>query len=128
MDNEELDNIGRKIVHSALVIHRELGPGLLESVYEVSFACLMEHAGHHVVRQKPISFSYRGILFENAFIPDLIIDNAVVVEIKAREKQLRVFSRQVNTYLKILDYKLGYVINFGLPLMKDGVERIVNNF
>jgi iron complex transport system substrate-binding protein len=126
MSHEELNNITGTVVDSAFQIHFRLGPGLLESVYDVLLAKDLTHRGLYVERQKAITFEFDGVIFEEGFIPDLLINRAVVIEVKAAEKNNLVFERQVNTYLKILDYRVGLVINFGMPLIKDGIRRVVN--
>src|SRR5687768_2622028 len=95
------------IIDAAVQIHRELGPGLLESVYEVLLAHDLTQRGVLVERQKRISFMHRGILFEEAFRVDLLVGNAVIVEVKAQEKLAPVHERQLQTYLKITDYRVG---------------------
>ena len=122
----QLDYISDAVVGAGLRIHKKLGPGLLESVYEVILARDLVRLGFHIERQKPIDFRFEGTLFEDAFRPDLIVNGAVIVEVKAAVSPNPVFERQVLTYLKILDLRLGMIMNFGLPTMKAGIRRIAN--
>ncbi len=103
-----------------------LGPGLLESVYEVILARDLTRAGFHVERQKPISFDFEGTHFDEAFRPDLIVNGLVVIEVKAAVALAPVFERQLLTYLKILNMRRGLLLNFGMPTMKEGIRRVAN--
>jgi GxxExxY protein len=114
------------IIDSAMRVHRELGPGLLESVYEAILARLLERQGLRVERQKPITFVYEDITSEEGFRADLIVDGLVLVELKSVERLAPVHPKQVLTYLKLLDLHAGLLINFGAPYLKDGIRRIVN--
>ncbi len=121
------DDLSRIVVDTGLQVHRELGPGLLESVYEMVLAAELERAGLHVERQKPISFDYRGLRFENAFRIDLLIEDQLIVEIKSIEKLGPVHAKQVLTYLRLSNRSLGLLINFGGETFKEGIRRLVNN-
>jgi iron complex transport system substrate-binding protein len=114
------------VVAAGVRIHQKLGPGLLESVYEVVLARDLGQLGFHVERQKAVTFEFEGTAFENAFRPDLIINNAVIVEVKAARAHDPVFERQLLTYLKILNLRLGLLMNFGMATMKAGIRRIAN--
>ena len=120
------DEIARTLVQAALELHKELGPGLLESVYEVLLADAMLQAGFSIERQKPIPIEFRGKRFEAGFRADLIIEGAVLVELKSVEALARVHKKQVITYLKLSGLKLGMIINFGGELLKGNIERLVN--
>lgn len=120
------NEIGKIVVDAALAIHKEIGPGLLESVYEVIFAHELETRGLKVQRQIPISIRYRGIQFDEGFRIDLLVEDKVIIELKSAESMNRVFAKQVLTYLRLSNRQLGYVINFGMSLIKDGIERVVN--
>ena len=122
----ELDDITGAIVDSAMKIHKELGPGLLESVYEVVLARALERRGFHVDRQKPIRFEYDGMVFEDGFRVDLLVDERVIVELKSVEKLAPVHSKQLLTYLRLMKLPVGLLINFGGATLKKGVHRIVN--
>lgn len=120
------NEIGTIVVEEAIALHRELGPGLLEFVYEVCLSKALEQRGLAIERQQPIPIEYRGIRFEEGFRADVVIDGKVILEIKSVEKTTRSHEKQVHTYLRLTGLKLGYLLNFGEALMKNGIERIVN--
>ena len=123
---KDLNIISGAIVDAAFHVHSTLGPGLLESVYEVVLSHELEKRGLKVERQRPIPIEYDGIRFEEGFRADLIVEDCVVVELKSVEELARVHSKQLLTHLRLLDYRLGLLINFGAPVIKDGIRRIVN--
>jgi iron complex transport system substrate-binding protein len=108
-------------------LHRDLGPGLLESVYEAVLARLLQERGLRVERQKPIRFEYAGIQFEEGFRADLLVEGVLIIELKSVEKLSPVHGKQLLTYLRLMNLPLGLLINYGSALFKDGVERVVNN-
>jgi GxxExxY protein len=120
------NEIGTAVVESALKVHKALGPGLLENVYEVVLAHELRTRGFDVGRQKPIAFEYEGARFDEGYRADLIVNGKVIVEVKAVEHRLPVHKKQLLTYLKLADLRLGYLINFNEVLVKDGIERLVN--
>ncbi len=122
----ELDDITGAIVEASLKIHRDLGPGLLESVYEIVLARALERQGLHIERQKVIRFEYDGMVFEEGFRIDLLVEGRVVVELKSVEKIAPVHGKQVLTYLRLMDLRVGLLINFGAATIKEGLQRIVN--
>ncbi len=124
---KNLDDITGEIVDAAYKLHVQLGPGLLESVYEMILAKELERRGLAVERQKPITFEYNGMIFEDAFRIDLLVEDRVVVELKSVEKLAAVHSKQLLTYLRLLKFNVGLLLNFGAATMKEGVDRIVNN-
>ncbi|HXH38401.1 MAG TPA: GxxExxY protein [Thermoanaerobaculia bacterium] len=124
----ELDEITGSIVDSAMRIHKGLGPGLLESVYELVLARALAVRGLPVERQKPICFEYDGIVFEDSFRVDLLVDERVIVEVKSVEKLAPVHGKQVLTYLRLMNLPVGLLINFGGATLKEGLHRIVNHF
>jgi GxxExxY protein len=123
----ELDDITGSIVDSAIQLHKGLGPGLLESVYEAVLARSLVKRGFEVARQQPISFEYDDIVFSNAFRTDLLIDRRVIVEIKSVETLAEVHSKQLLTYLRLTNLQVGLLLNFGAATMKEGLHRIVNH-
>jgi iron complex transport system substrate-binding protein len=123
---DDLNVITGAVVAAGVRIHQKLGPGLLESVYEIILARDLTRLGFRVERQKPITFEFEGTTFESAFRPDLIINDAVIVEVKAAHAHDPVFRRQLLTYLKIMNLHLGLVMNFGMETMKAGIRRIAN--
>ncbi len=118
--------IATRVVNSALEIHKEVGPGLLESVYEVLLADALEQSGFPVERQKPIPIHFRGKRFDEGFRADLVVGRSVLVELKSVESLVRVHKKQVLTYLKLSHLRLGLLINFGGELLKGNIERLVN--
>lgn len=125
---EELNLISGRIVDAAYRIHKELGPGLLESVYETILARDLARLGYTVERQKPITVEFEGLTFHNACRADLVVQRSVVVEVKSVENLPRVHQKQLITYLRLLDLRLGLLLNFGRPLMKDGIHRLINGW
>ena len=124
---KELDDLTGAIVDAALKIHMELGLGLLESVYEVVLARALEKRGFRVERQKVIRFEYDGMVFEEGFRTNFLVEGRVVVELKSVEKLAPVHSKQVLTYLRLMNLPVGLLINFGAATLKEGLHRIVNN-
>jgi iron complex transport system substrate-binding protein len=122
----ELDEITAAIIDASISVHRELGPGLLESVYEVVLARVLMKHGFKVQRQTPISFEYDEMLFEDGFKLDLLVDEKVIVEIKSVERLAPVHGRQLLTYLRLMELPVGLLINFGCATLKEGLRRIVN--
>jgi iron complex transport system substrate-binding protein len=122
----QLDEITGEIVDSAFHIHQKLGPGLLESVYEIVLAQGLSRRGFTIEKQKPVSFEYDGLQFADAFRVDLLVDRAVIVEVKSVETIHPVHSKQVLTYLRLLHLPVGFLINFGAPTFKQGLHRVVN--
>jgi GxxExxY protein len=121
------NDIGKIVVDAAISVHRALGPGLLETVYEVVLAHELSGRGLHVDRQVPVSIEYKGIRFDEGFRSDLIIEDKVILELKSVEKVTAAHKKQIQTYLRLTGHKLGYLLNFGEALMKDGITRAVNN-
>jgi GxxExxY protein len=124
----ELDDITGVIVDAAVCIHRTLGPGLLESLYEGVLACVLRRRGLSVHRQRLISFSYDGIDIEDAFRADLFVEQRVIVEVKSVELVAAVHAKQLLTYLRLMDLRVGLLLNFGAETMKEGMKRVVNNY
>lgn len=123
----ELDEITGEIVDAALGIHRGLGPGLLESVYEAVLARELERRGLSVERQKPVTFEYEGMYFAEGFRVDLLVEGRVVVELKSVERLAPVHSKQLLTYLRLLDMPVGLLISFGAATLREGLHRVVNH-
>jgi iron complex transport system substrate-binding protein len=122
----ELNQITGQIVNAAFRIHFKLGPGLLESAYETILARDLARLGLEVERQKAVSFDYEGLWFEDAFRVDLVVERCVVVEVKSAVALAAAHRKQLLTYLRLLDYRVGLLINFGAPFIKEGIHRIVN--
>ena len=123
MDENE---IGTVVVDCAVKLHKSLGPGLLETVYESVLAKQLIRAGLTVERQKPIPIEFDGMSFDEGFRADLVVNGLVILELKSIEKIHPVHKKQLLTYLKLTNLKLGYLLNFGDELMKHGITRIIN--
>ena len=121
----ELERLASLAFEAGLTIHRDVGPGLLESAYETILCEKLRAQGLHVDRQVPVSFTYKGIEVRDAYRIDLLVEHALVIEVKATEQTLPVYSRQVLTYLKFAGLTLGFVMNFGMTTFKEGVRRLV---
>ncbi len=120
------NEITAQIVDAAYKIHTQLGPGLLETVYEVALAHELKKRGLRVRRQVPVPIEFDGLKFDEGFRIDLLVEETVVAEIKSVERDHPVHSKQLRTHLVLAKLQLGLVLNFGLVRMKDGITRIVN--
>jgi len=121
------NEIGRIIVDAAVKVHQALGPGLLESVYEIVLAHKLREMGLGVERQVPVRIEFEGLTFDEGFRADLVVEEKVIVELKSVEKVTAAHKKQIQTYLRLTGCKLGYLLNFGEALMKQGITRAVNN-
>ncbi len=122
------NEIGKMIVDSAIQLHRETGPGLLESVYETLLTYELEARGLSVQRQVSIPVIYKGICFEEGFRADIVVENKIILELKSVDNTSKVHKKQVLTYLKLSGLKLGYLLNFGEERMVDGISRLLNGY
>lgn len=120
------NEIAKAVVDAAYQVHTQLGPGLLESVYEIVLAHELNRKGFHVERQKPVTIEYDGLKFDEGFRADMIVNGKVILELKSIETVLPVHKKQLLTYLRLTNLKLGLLINFGSVLIKDGISRVVN--
>lgn len=120
------NEIARLVMDKAFLLHRELGPGLLESVYEVVLGRQLSEAGLMVERQVPIPVRFQGITFDEGFRADLFVEKKVIIELKSIERLQPVHSKQLLTYLRLTGCRLGLLINFGENLLKDGFKRVAN--
>ena len=123
----DIEKIGKDVLDSAFAIHSRFGSGLLEKAYRIFLAAELRRLGHSVEEEKNGTVVFNGTSYENMFRVDLLVDDAVVVELKSVCRNELVFAKQCLTYLRLLDKRLGYVINFGMPSLKDGIQRVVNN-
>ncbi len=121
---EELSAIA---VECGFKLHVNLGPGLLESVYEALLAKSLSDLNLKVDRQKPIKIKYQDIVLEEGFRVDLLVEDSLLIELKSTERHMPVHAKQVLTYLRLMDLPLGLLMNFGAPTFKTGCKRIVNN-
>jgi iron complex transport system substrate-binding protein len=125
---EEINSMTGRVIDCALAIHRNLGPGLLESVYEAILEKKLAQCGFIVQRQVVVPIRYEELSFDEGFRADLIVNNLVCIELKSVETLAPVHSKQLLTYLKLLGLEVGLLINFGAPTIKEGLHRIVNGF
>jgi len=120
------NEIGNVVVETAIAVHKELGPGLLETVYEVVMAYELEQRGLHVKRQVPVPIVFRGLKFDEGFRADILVEDKIILEIKSVEHLNPAHKKQIQTHLRLTGLKLGYLLNFGEELMKQGIKRAVN--
>ena len=120
------NEIGDIVVDCAVKVHRRLGPGLLESVYETVLFYDLEHTALRIQRQVPVPITYDGLQFKEGFRADLIVGGKVILELKSIERVTKAHKKQLLTYLRLSDMKVGYLLNFGEALMKSGISRIIN--
>jgi len=123
MNVEEVSSV---VVDTAFHLHRDLGPGLLESVYEAVLARMLEERGLRVERQVSVAFDFNGMHFDEGLRVDLLVDSCLVIELKSVEKLAPVHAKQLLTYLRLLDLPVGLLINFGAATFKEGIRRVVN--
>ena len=121
------DVLAKRVLDEAFRLHTELGPGLLESVYEQVLAARLGKAGLRVEAQKSISIVVDDLTIPEAFRADLVIEGKLIVELKSVEEMKPVFAKQLLTYLRLSGLKLGLLLNFGAPSLKNGIERVANN-
>jgi GxxExxY protein len=124
---DHLERVARTVVDCGFHIHNDLGPGLLESAYEALLAEALRQAGMNVRRQVSVPLSYKGVVVDNAFKIDLLVEEGLIVELKSVEKLASIHGKQLLTYLRLTGLPLGLLMNFGQPMFKDGLKRIVNN-
>ena len=123
MENE----FSYKVIGAAITVHQSLGgPGLLESIYESALFHELTINGLKVERQKPIPVIYKGVVIREPFILDMLVENKLIIEVKAVEKEIEIYKAQLLTYLRLSNIKLGLLINFGRPSIKEGIHRVVN--
>ena len=120
------NEIGTLVIEVAITVHRELGPGLLETVYEIVLARELQERSLLVKRQVPVPIQYKGVRFDEGFRADLIVNDSVILELKSVERVTAAHKKQVQTYLRLTGCKLGYLLNFGESLLKNGITRCVN--
>lgn len=126
-ERQQLEEIASSVVDAALKVHSALGPGLLEDVYEKCLAMELQKRGYSVERQVTVPVEYEGAVFETGYRLDLLIDESFVVEVKAVEKMMPVHLAQILTYLRLGKMKIGLLLNFNVPRMRDGIRRVVND-
>jgi len=122
----EVERVAAAIVDSAIKVHRVLGPGLLESVDLACLAYELRSRGFQVDREVPMPIVYEGVIFDEGFRIDLLVDNLVLIEVKAVQELHPIFAAQCRTYIRLANKRLGVLLNFNVPLLKDGLKRIAN--
>src|SRR5205085_4551899 len=128
MDNERLNEIGSIILDSAITVHIELGQGLLESAYQLALKRELELRGLEVRAKVPVELFYKDEFLGKAYEIDLLVENEIIIENKSCEALTPIFTSQLITYLRLYNKRLGYLINFNVPLLKDGFKRVVHKF
>mgnify|MGYP000058199986 CR=1 FL=1 len=123
----DVENLAREAIDCGIALHKRLGPGLFESVYEALLTQALSRRGFRVERQKAIGFEYDGIILPEAFRADLLIEGQLLIELKSVEQNLPLHAKQLLTYLRLMDLQLGLVMNFGQETFKGGLRRVVNN-
>lgn len=126
MLSQKEEAIGKAIVNAAYQVHKELGPGLLEKVYEACMAHVLRKAGHKVERQTFIPIIFDGLVFDEGLRLDILVDDLVIAELKAVDQVNPVWQAQIISHLKLTEKNLGYLINFNVPLIKQGIKRFRN--
>jgi GxxExxY protein len=127
-EKDRLDSITRRIIGAAIEVHRRLGPGLLESAYEICLAFELRHMGFNIEVQKPLPVVYREVKLDCGYRLDLVVEDSVVVEIKAVEQLAPIHIAQLLSYLRLSGKRVGLLINFHVRVLKNGLKRIVNDF
>jgi GxxExxY protein len=125
---DRIEALAAIVIDCGYHLHRSLGPGLLESAYELILAKVIEGRGLQVSRQVSIPITYDGVVIDNAFRADLLIENTLLVELKSSERIAPVHAKQVLTYLRLMNLPLGLLMNFGQPMFKSGLQRIANDY
>jgi len=127
-EKPRFNDLTEKIIGCAIEVHRAIGPGLLESAYEECLCFELAQAGIRFERQVPLPVSYKGVKLDCGYKMDLVIEGVVIIEIKAVERLIPVHEAQLLSYLKLYDKRVGLLLNFHVPRLRDGLRRIVNNF
>jgi GxxExxY protein len=127
-EKDKLDQLTRRIIGAAIEVHKVLGPGLLESAYEACLAFELRALGYKVEEQKPLPVIYKDVKLECGYRLDLVVEDVVIVEVKAVEKLAPIHDAQLLSYLKLSGKRVGLLMNFHVRVLKDGLKRIVNEF
>jgi GxxExxY protein len=127
-ENDRLDEISHRIIGAAIEVHRHLGPGLLESAYQSCLAFELKQLGLKVEEQKPLPVVYKQVKLDCGYRLDMVVEDEITVEIKAIEKLLPIHDAQLLSYLRLTKKRVGLLMNFHVPVLKNGLKRIVNEF
>ncbi len=125
---QEIDRISGDVIGLAIRVHKALGPGLMETVYEQVMAAKLRELGYAVVRQQAIDVEFEGLRFDAAFRADIVVNECLIIEIKSLERLAPVHAKQLLTYLRLTKQPVGLLLNFGGATLKEGVTRLVNNY
>ena len=128
LDRDELDRLSRRIIGAAIEVHRHLGPGLLESAYAACLAYELKSMGLHFLEQKPLPVVYKNVHLDCGYRLDLIVEDEIILEIKAVDQLLPIHEAQLLSYLRIANRRVGLLMNFHVSVLKNGLKRIVNDF
>lgn len=126
--SEELERLAKIAVDCGFMLHKEIGPGLLESAYELLMAASLKDAGLSVATQISVPIVFKGIVIDNAFRADMLVEGPLLIELKSTERVAPVHTKQVLTYLLLMNLPLGLLMNFGQATFKDGLQRVANNY
>lgn len=124
----DLEALVREAIDCGFRLHKELGPGLLEFVYEVLLEAALKDRGLRVQRQMVVPITFNGVVIDKAFRLDILVEDCLPIELKSAERPSAVHSKQLLTYLRILELPLGLLMNFGMPTFKEGVQRVANGY
>ena len=128
MNQDQLNNLSGKILDACICVHKELGPGLLESAYAIALCKELSLRQISCLREVPIELLYKGVSLGKTYYIDLLVENVIIIELKSLETIHPIYEAQLLTYLRLSDLKLGFLINYNVTLLKYGFKRMVNNF
>jgi GxxExxY protein len=128
MEREHYDFLSKEILDSSIIVHKEMGPGLLEAVYQYCLVKELRMRNITVETMVPIPLIYKGHVLNKDYVIDILVEDEIIIELKSVEGILPVHEAQIISYLKLADKRLGFLINFNVPLLKNGFKRFVNNF
>lgn len=123
----DIEELAKVAIDCGFQVHDDIGPGLLETAYEAFLAARLAERGLRVEAQKPVPVTYRGVTIRDAFRVDLLVEEALIIEVKSVERLAPAHAKQVLTYLRLMDQPLGLLMNFGADLFRDGLKRVINN-
>lgn len=123
--SETTDELSAQVVHAMLEVHKALGPGYLEKIYEDCLFCELQEAGLKVERQKPLKINYKNFDIPTIYYLDLVVEDSIIIELKCVEKLLPIHQSQIMSYMKMADIELGFLMNYNSTLMKEGLKRVV---
>lgn len=127
MGYRDIEWLAKTAIDCGFQLHDDIGPGLLETAYEAFLAALLADRGLRVEVQKPVPVTYRGLAIRDAFRADIVVEEKLLIEVKSVERLAPVHAKQLLTYLRLMDYPLGLLMNFGADMFRDGLKRVINN-